>query len=73
MATCGTFNVDYRSLYLHFECGVFLYKNSSVMQIKQDALDTFEVSKEMDLETVQARNIFVRMFQSVLRLFAPML
>lgn len=43
------------------------------MQIKQDALDTFEVSKEMDLETVQARNIFVRMFQSVLRLFAPML
>ena len=60
-------------MYLHFECGVFLYKNSSVMQIKQDALDTFEVSKEMDLETVQARNIFVRMFQSVLRLFAPML
>lgn len=73
MATCGTFNVDYRSLYLHFECGVFLYKNSSVLQIRQDALNTFEVSEEMQLEKVRSRNLIVRMIQSVLRLFAPML
>lgn len=73
MATCGTFNVDYRSLYLHFECGVFLYKNSSVLQIRQDALNTFEVSEEMQLEKVRSRNLAVRMIQSVLRLFAPML
>ena len=73
MATCGTFNVDYRSFYLHFECGVFLYKNSSVLQIRQDALNTFEVSEEMQLEKVRSRNLIVRMIQSVLRLFAPML
>ncbi len=73
LAACGTFNVDYRSLYLHFECGVLLYRNSSVIQIKQDALNTFEVSEEMELERVRSRNLIVRMAQSVLRLFAPLL
>ncbi len=73
MATCGTFNVDYRSLYLHFECGVFFYKNSSVLQIKEDALNTFEVSEKMTLDWVRSRPLAVRFAQSVLRLFAPML
>ena len=29
MATCGTINLDYRSLFLHFECGVFMYKTKA--------------------------------------------
>lgn len=73
MATCGTVNVDYRSLYLHFECGVFLYKNSSVRQIRQDAMNTFEISEEINLESVRSRSVTVRILQSVLRLFAPLL
>ena len=35
-AVVGTINLDYRSLYHHFECGVFLYRNSQIGQIEQD-------------------------------------
>lgn len=73
LATVGTINLDYRSLYLHFECGVFMYRSQAVLQVKQDALDTIAKSEQMTLEFCRKRNVFIRMLQSVLRLFAPLL
>ena len=73
VATVGTVNLDYRSLYLHFECGVFMYRSQAVMQIKQDALDTISRSNEISLEFCKNRNIAIRAVQSVLRLFAPLM
>ncbi|MCI8488985.1 MAG: cardiolipin synthase [Lachnospiraceae bacterium] len=73
VATVGTVNLDYRSLYLHFECGVFMYRSQAVLQAKQDAVDTIAQSKEITLEFCQNRNLVVRMVQSVLRLFSPLL
>lgn len=73
IATVGSINLDFRSLYLHFECGVFMYGSKSVMQLKEDCLETFGKSREIDLEFCRKRNIFVRMLQSVMRLFAPLL
>lgn len=73
IATVGTINLDFRSLYLHFECGVWMYQTESVMQVKEDALDTFEKSEEVPLEFCLNRNIVVRFMQSILRLFAPLL
>lgn len=72
-ATVGTVNLDYRSLYLHFECGVFMYRSQAVMQVKEDALGTIRESREIPLEFCQNRNIFVKILQLVLRLFAPLL
>lgn len=72
-ATVGTVNLDYRSLYLHFECGTFQYKTQAVMQVKQDMLETFAVSHEVTLEECQSRFILVRMFMGALKLFAPLL
>lgn len=73
IATVGSINLDYRSLYLHFECGAWLYKNSAVLEVKDDCLRTFEVSREITIEFCKNRNMIVRGFQSILRLFAPML
>lgn len=73
IATVGTINMDYRSLYLHFECGTWLYKTSSVMEVKRDALDTIEHSKPVPLSFCQNRNLVVRALQSIMRLLAPML
>lgn len=73
IATVGSVNLDFRSLYLHFECGVWMYRSKAVMQVKEDCLRTFSCSEEMTLEFCQNRNILVRMLQSVLRLFAPLL
>lgn len=73
IATVGSINLDFRSLYLHFECGVFMYQSTAVLQAKKDCLDTFACSEEMTPAFCRNRNIFVRMLQSVLRLFAPLL
>ena len=73
VAVVGSINLDYRSLYLHFECGCWMYKTASVMQVKQDALNTFEISREIDLDFCRNRNIAVRGFQAILRLIAPTL
>lgn len=73
VATVGTVNLDYRSLYLHFECGVFLYRSQAVMQVKRDAMDTIRKSREISLDFCRSRNLFIRILQLVLRLFAPLL
>ena len=73
IATVGSVNLDYRSLFLHFECGVFMYRSKAVMQVKEDCLRTFEESEEMDVSFCRRRRLPVRMVQSLMRLFAPLL
>ena len=45
-ATVGTINLDYRSLYLHFENGTLLYKSKKIMDVKQNFFDTLEHCKK---------------------------
>ena len=73
IGTVGSINLDYRSLYLHFECGVFMYKTKALMQLKEDCMDTFAASEEMTLEFCRGQNVFIRIFQGMMRLFAPLL
>ncbi len=73
IATVGSINLDFRSLFLHFECGVFLYGSTAVMQVKEDCLETFEVSEEMDVSFCKNRPFPVRIIQSLMRLVAPLL
>ena len=72
IATVGTTNLDYRSLYLHFECGVLVYRSSTVQAVKEDFLRTIPVSHEITLQEC-ARNTFQRIIPDVLRIFAPLM
>lgn len=72
VATVGTINLDYRSLYLHFECGTVLYRSRAVEQVKDDFLRTLEVCQEVTLADCRHRLPF-RIFQEILRLFAPLM
>lgn len=75
IAVVGTINMDYRSLYLHFECGVLMYGCSAVAQLKDDALETFQISHEVTLEDRKKSylaQIFGGLVDSVLRVFAPL-
>ena len=38
--------MDYRSLYLHFECGTLLYNSQSILDLKDDNLNTFAICSE---------------------------
>ncbi len=72
IATVGSINLDYRSLYLHFECGVWMYHAQAVLQLKKDVLETFRESREITLENCR-RSALTQVWQSVLRLFAPLM
>lgn len=71
-ATVGTINLDYRSLYLHFECGVFFYQTEAVMDVKKDFFDTIKNSKEITKEMIR-KGKFQGLFDFVFRIFAPLL
>ncbi|MEG2813364.1 MAG: phospholipase D-like domain-containing protein, partial [Oscillospiraceae bacterium] len=72
-AVVGTQNFDYRSFYLHFECGALLYKNSEISKIRKDHLDTIKKSKRISIEDCKTKNPFKRFVQMILNLFAPLL
>jgi cardiolipin synthase len=72
LATVGTTNLDFRSLYLHFECGVLLYLNRTVKAIKEDFLNTLPRCHEITLAECD-RNVFQRVVPNVLRIFAPLM
>jgi cardiolipin synthase len=72
VATVGTTNMDFRSLYLHFECGVWVYKNQAVQRVKEDFLKTVPISHEITLDDC-ARTPIGGFVQDVLRLFAPLM
>ena len=64
--------MDYRSLYLHFECGTFFYRTPVVDAVKADLLDLTENSTQQTYAMTQ-KNIFKRIAQAVLRVFAPLM
>ncbi len=73
MAFIGTCNMDYRSFYLHYECGALLYNTETIPTMKTDFMDTLEDSRELTLEEVTDVTVFTRLARSILRLFAPLL
>jgi len=72
-AVVGTINMDYRSLYLHFECGVWLYQTHSVLEVKEDFLSTLEQCQAVTVEDCRAVKWYKRLGRSILRAFAPMM
>ncbi|MCR5100052.1 MAG: cardiolipin synthase [Butyrivibrio sp.] len=72
-ATCGTINLDYRSLYHHFENGTWMYDTDTVMDIKKDFIELFPQCREVTEEYKLKQKKGVDLIQSTLRLFAPLL
>ncbi len=73
MATCGTINLDYRSLYHHFENGCWLCGGQVPLDIKADFARTMAQCQEVTEEYVTGRGQFLRAGQLILRLVAPLL
>ena len=73
MATCGTINLDYRSLYHHFENGCLYADCEAVMDTKRDFEAIFEQSKEVTDFYANGRGAFMRVGQMLLRLAAPLM
>ena len=72
-ATVGTVNLDYRSLYLHFECGVWVYNNDTVFNVKKDFEETLTLCREITLKDCKKISGIRRFLRAILRVFAPLM
>ena len=73
-AVVGTINLDYRSLYLHFECATYVHRSRCIADIKADMLDMFENScDEVTYDDIEDRSVFSKLTSAVLKPFAPLL
>lgn len=72
IASIGTANLDFRSLYLHFECGTMLYGSRAVIEAKNDFLSTLDECKEITADDCKV-GVFMRFINSLMRLIAPLL
>jgi cardiolipin synthase len=69
----GTINLDFRSLYLHFECGVWMYGSEAISSMKNDFLKTQEGSVEIKQIDLDSEGRGKKALASVLRLFSPLM
>ena len=72
IATVGTINMDFRSLYLHFECGTYLYGCKAVMDVKKDMEECFPKCHQVTLGDCR-QWLLGNLFTSVLRVLAPLM
>ena len=72
-AVVGSINLDFRSLYLHFECGAWLYKTDSVLKLRNDFLRTLEVCQQISLQDCENVKWYVKFSGLILRMFSPLL
>ena len=72
IATVGTINMDYRSLYLHFECGCYMENVDVIPDIKKDLIDTIDQSHEVTKKEITP-NLLKWIWQALLSLIAPLM
>lgn len=72
-ATVGTVNLDFRSLFLHFENGVWMCNAACIQDIKADFLATQKKSEKVSVRQSRKLNLFVQLYRSILRVFAPLM
>lgn len=69
----GTINMDFRSFFMHFECGTVLYGGKIVHDIRRDMTEIMSLSREIDDEWFRHVPWISSIASSVLRLLSPLL
>jgi len=72
-ATVGTINLDFRSLYLHFECGLYMFEGPQIADIEQDFQHTLAQCLPITLADCKNISIWMKIIGKGLRLFAPLM
>ena len=72
-AVVGTINLDYRSLYHHFECGTYLYKTSCIPAIEKDFQETLSACREVTEETIRHEKLFYKVMGSLMQFIGPLM
>ena len=72
-AAVGTINLDYRSLYHHFECATYMYKCECIADIESDFEETLSKCRRILPEDVENESFFYKLEGTVMKLIAPLM
>ncbi len=72
-ATVGTINLDYRSLYHHFECATYLYKTDCIPEIEADFQNTLEKCRAVTPETIKAEKFSTKFVGQTAKFLSPLM
>ncbi|KRN88849.1 lipid phosphotransferase [Ligilactobacillus ceti DSM 22408] len=72
-AVVGTINLDYRSLYHHFECATYMYKTANISQIAADFNDTMAKCERVTYQTIKDEKLSLKISGKLAKLIAPLL
>lgn len=70
-ATCGTINLDYRSLVHHFECGTWMYNAECIQDMKKDFIETQNISEEITENKAKLKG-WKKLITEVMKVFFPL-
>ncbi len=72
-AVVGTINLDYRSLYHHFECATYMYKTSCVRDIEADYRETLDKCSQVTEESIKNEKISYKITGAIMKILAPLM
>ncbi len=71
--TVGTINLDYRSLYHHFECGAYLYDLPCIKDMEQDFQQTLKQCHRITMMDVKTEKISYKILGALMKVVAPLM
>ena len=72
-AVVGTINLDYRSLYHHYECATYMYKTDCISDIEKDFQETLKRCRQVTEESIRGTEAFYKIMGPVAKLIAPLM
>ena len=72
-AVVGTINLDYRSLYHHFECATYLYQCECIPDIERDFQETLKECRTVTPETIRKERLSYKIKGALLKFLAPLM
>ncbi len=72
-AVVGSINLDYRSLYHHFECALYMDGVTAIDDIEADYQKTLQSCQLITVEDIRNQKLFTRLTGRLLKLLAPLL
>lgn len=73
IATVGSVNLDYRSFYHHFECGIMICQNDELLKIEEDFKETLKDCSEFTMQSYKKLSLFKKLIGHCARIISPLL
>ena len=72
-AVVGTINLDYRSLYHHFECATYMYQTDCIKDIEEDYQETLSKCMRVSKETMKKDKLKYKILGPIFKILAPLM